>query len=130
MLFRPIVRYIGMPSTYLPIYNILWNSTTGLISVLGTTNTFRVLYRMNTYLRNTGSTLAHSVSNNTVGGNAIPEYFIRSILPVLNPTGNNNITRMVTENLLTPLLVHLPAILEHRNITIKILYFIMSTLTF
>ena len=124
MLFRPFVNYVGMQAGFLPIYNILWNSTAGLITALGTTNTFRVLYRMNRFLRTSGSTV------NTTGNAVLPENLIRLVLPVLNPTGNNIATRVITETFLSPLLPHFPSIIENRHITIKILYFIMSTITF
>lgn len=112
-----------MSSSFMPIYNILWNSTAGLISTLGTTNTFRVLYRMNRFLRAPGN----AVNTNS---SVLPESLVRLVLPVLNPTGDNVASRIITETFLTPLFPHLPAIVENRHITIKILYFIMSTVTF
>lgn len=119
MLFRPLVNYYGMSNTFLPIYNILWNSTSALISALGTGHTFRLLFRMNRFLANS-SAIESSHGDNLV----------RILLTRLNPTGNVNTNRIITDNLINNLFPHLPSIIANRHITVKILYFIMSTVSF
>ena len=44
LLFRPIFRFYGMPMNLIPICNLLWNSTTLLVSLIGIFPTMRVLY--------------------------------------------------------------------------------------
>lgn len=119
LLCRPIFNYIGMPGNYIPIYNILWSSTAGLITTLGTGNTFRTLFRLSRVLRNPRA-----------GETLLSDNFVRLILPTLNPTGNTNTNRIITESFLSNLTPHLPAINSNLHITIKILYFIMSTVSF
>ena len=35
-IFRPVARYFGMQLNFLPIYNLLWNATSGILSTIGT----------------------------------------------------------------------------------------------
>ena len=104
ILFRPIARLIGMQLNFIPIYNLLWSTVSGLISTLGTGQTLRLLYRFNRTLRNGSTSLDSLIRRNNIASQLINDHFIRVLAP------------------------HVPVILNNRYIVIKIVYFIMMTL--
>ena len=102
-LFRPFARFLGMQVNFMPIYNLLWSSTSGLVSLIGTRHTLGLLYRLGRGIR------SGSIDANII----VPR--------------NNRIATIINDRFLNLISPHIPIIINNRFLVTKIIYFIMMT---